>query len=135
MEGSGVCKFNTISNNQISNNSDIGIYLEEPCRYNLISENNVINNYVGIGLSWESSNNTVTENSIVNNSYVGLITDTNSYNNNIYLNCFTENLVHVRDDGMDNRWDNGSKGNYWDNYTGLDGDDNGIGDIPYKIRG
>jgi nitrous oxidase accessory protein NosD len=30
-------------------------------------------------------------------------------------------------------WDNGSEGNYWDNYTGLDENEDGIGDTPYII--
>ncbi|MFX1585958.1 MAG: hypothetical protein ACFFDL_15530 [Promethearchaeota archaeon] len=28
-----------------------------------------------------------------------------------------------------------AKGNYWDNYTGVDSDQNGIGDVPYNITG
>jgi hypothetical protein len=30
-------------------------------------------------------------------------------------------------------WDNGTIGNYWDDYSGLDENDDGIGDTPYII--
>jgi hypothetical protein len=32
---------------------------------------------------------------------------------------------------MINVWDNGTVGNYWDDYSGADDDDDGIGDTPY----
>jgi hypothetical protein len=34
-----------------------------------------------------------------------------------------------------NQWDNGTIGNYWDDYNGSDLDDDGIGDTPYIIPG
>ena len=34
-----------------------------------------------------------------------------------------------------NQWDNGTIGNYWADYPGLDLNDNGIGDTPYIISG
>ncbi|GAH46081.1 unnamed protein product, partial [marine sediment metagenome] len=55
--------------------------------------------------------------------------------NLVYFNNFSGNGLHAYDDGLYNRWDNGSHGNYWDNYTGSDEDENGIGDTPYNITG
>ncbi|MFX1499726.1 MAG: TIR domain-containing protein, partial [Promethearchaeota archaeon] len=54
----------------------------------------------------------------------------------LYYNNFTGNIdYHAIDDGINNIWDNGVIGNYWDNYTGGDANDDGIGDIPYNITG
>ncbi|MFX1269426.1 MAG: NosD domain-containing protein, partial [Promethearchaeota archaeon] len=55
--------------------------------------------------------------------------------NTIYGNCFIDNGLHAIDDGVNNAWDYLAKGNYWDNYTGVDSDQNGIGDVPYNITG
>jgi hypothetical protein len=58
-----------------------------------------------------------------------------SHGNSIYLNCFINNNENAFDDGSNNRWDNGTVGNYWSNYTGLDADGDGIGDVPHNITG
>jgi hypothetical protein len=36
---------------------------------------------------------------------------------------------------VNNSWDNGTRGNYWNNYTGSDENHDGIGDISYNITG
>jgi hypothetical protein len=50
-------------------------------------------------------------------------------------NCLKDNGVNAQDNGQFNYWDNGSTGNYWTDYSGLDKDSNGIGDVPYNITG
>jgi hypothetical protein len=51
----------------------------------------------------------------------------------IYHNNFFKNVNHVETDDSIDVWDDGEEGNYWDNYTGLDSDEDGVGDTPYII--
>ena len=109
----GYSHYNNIYQNLIMNNI-IGIYVnsgmwERYVRYNKIYENNIINNYWGI------------ENSIGPGWY-----------NEFYHNNFIKNKIHALEGGR-NTWDNGTEGNYWDDYTGEDNDGDGIGDTPYDI--
>ena len=39
------------------------------------------------------------------------------------------------DNGNNNKWDNGTIGNYWDDYNGCDSNNDGIGETPYDIPG
>ena len=55
----------------------------------------------------------------------------NCTNNVIYHNNF---FGDVKDEGK-NQWDNGHEGNYFDDYTGSDANNDGIGDTPYYIPG
>jgi len=128
--------YNYIAENDASNGYQFGIYLETAYSgFNEIIKNDVINNTDGgIILSNLCENNLITENSIQTSAY-GIFLDTNTKSNSIYLNCFLNNTLHARDDGTSNRWDNGKKGNYWDNYTGSDADGNGVGDSPHIISG
>jgi parallel beta-helix repeat protein len=98
---------NTINENTITNNSDIGIFLNG-AGYNNIIGNNITNNKRGIVVSI-------------------------CYDNVIYHNNFVNNTNHVETDNSNGIWDNGEEGNYWDNYTGLDSDGDSLGDTPYII--
>ncbi len=80
-------------------------------------------------------NSVIFGNTMNNNSEGGLFLWA-SENNSIFLNNFLKNNVNALDDhGNDNRWDNRTIGNYWDDYNGNDNNDDGIGDIPYNISG
>ena len=121
---------NTLSGNIVSNNH-CGISLSN-CDDNTLSENTASNNYRGIHLG-ESNNNKLSGN-IVNNNHDGMFL-THSNNNNIFLNYFNNNEFNAADNGINNKWDNGTIGNYWDDYTFIDENRDGIGDRPYIIPG
>jgi len=55
-------------------------------------------------------------------------------NNKIFLNNFINNSVNAEvGSNKHNNWNVGQKGNYWDDYTGIDSNSDGIGDTPYPI--
>ncbi|MFX1237482.1 MAG: PKD domain-containing protein, partial [Promethearchaeota archaeon] len=99
---------------------------------NLISENYANDNTDrGISLS-KANNNNISGNILINNDQYGLFISLNSENNKAWLNSFLDNGIHANDDGTNNQWDNGSVGNFWDDYEGVDTEEPyGIGDISY----
>ncbi|MFX1566911.1 MAG: NosD domain-containing protein [Promethearchaeota archaeon] len=120
-------------NNQISNNVN-GI-LAQLCSLNNFTDNNLDgNSQYGIILS-SCSNSSFLRNTI-RNSELGLFIQ-NEYceNNSIYYNNFIGNNLQAQDNGKKNIWDDGSVGNFWDDYSGLDLDYNAIGDNPQTIFG
>jgi len=145
---------NTISGNTIYNNG-VGIYLSYT-NNSSVSGNTIYNNDYGIALSGANDNtisgnnatynqwfgillqlsnySTIIHNTINNNSYygIGLITSVNSL---IFNNSFIGNTINALDNGTNNQWDNGFIGNFWDDYGGVDANDDGIGDTPYLILG
>ncbi len=126
-------KNNYISENYVESNNWTGILIMSSDSNN-ITKNKAKNNEVGINL-WESKNNTISENIIYGNSAFGcFIGEANCTNNLIYCNCFKKNQYNADDSGLNNKWDNGTIGNYWDDYTGEDTNDDGIGDTPYYIQ-
>jgi parallel beta-helix repeat protein len=81
---------------------------------------------------WYSDDNIVTRNFFKFND-LGLCLYEYSDRNTIYLNCFSNNSLTAYDEEGTSHWDNGTLGNYWSDYTGVDSDENGIGDTPYNI--
>jgi len=148
---------NNLAGNTASNNS-IGIVLLSSSNNNVLIGNTVSSNkYYGIDLSF-SSNNTITGNNASNNGEiygVGIILDFKcnnnvltgntvsgnyvginhhvSSNNTLFHNNFINNTQQISSANSTNIWDNGVEGNYWSNYTGVDSNNDGIGDTPHAI--
>jgi len=121
---------NTVSDNTISNNYD-GIRLYSSSIGNTVSDNTISNNEYGISL-YSSIGNTVSDNTISNNDYGIILFD--SSNNLVFHNNFINNTQQqAYSYNSVNLWDNGVEGNYWSNYTGVDLNNDGIGDTPHVI--
>jgi len=129
---------NTISDNNIHSNAGAGIALDtDQAVSNNITRNFIKYNHNGITLDDRSSLNIIEGNHIIDNAGTGLkILIHLSTHNLIFNNTFINNLLtNAEDNGNYNNWSNGTLGNYWDDYSGVDANDDGIGDTPYAIFG
>ncbi|XHH09978.1 MAG: nitrous oxide reductase family maturation protein NosD [Candidatus Bathyarchaeia archaeon] len=133
-------------NNNIHDNTIIN----HDCAFEFfLSSNNTITVNVirdckaGIQLGKSNFNN-FTENNVTSCRYaVSLYAG--SSNNTFYYNNFLGNQMHVFETHLQtllsegesysvgNTWDNGKTGNYWDTYTGVDENGDGIGDTSYPV--
>ncbi|MHA1147879.1 MAG: NosD domain-containing protein [Promethearchaeota archaeon] len=123
---------NYITNNEISNCDD-AIRMNSYGTGNIITKNIIKNNTNGIIIVSGKLNN-FTQNLIANNSDrgVGLKDDASYVNNNyFYKNVFINNGLHGQDNSTHNFWNSTEIGNYWDNHSTTDSDDDGIDDNPY----
>ena len=152
-------EFNNVINNYVYDAVENAFNIDDSSHNNTVSGNTAINNQLGISVFNGSHNNTVVGNTLINNAWAGIglignadgnyvygneISDNNigltipisdSQFNTIYNNTFTLNDLHAEDASLKNKWNLGTLGNYWDNYTGNDLNDDGIGDIPYNVSG
>lgn len=123
-------------------NLDMAQYDKGGCNDNVISKNQVIGSgriNDGIWL-YDGGNNTFSGNSI-RNCENGLTLGTSystAASNLIYLNNFVNNTNHViclsGSNHNVNRFDNGVKGNFYDDYEGNDANWDGVGDSPYTVQ-
>lgn len=151
------CDNNTISENTIQSNQRFGVFLEFNSKFNDITWNYIEDNARGIEVYFNSNNNLISGNDIIRNNgegmylvdCIGLYIIRNLIINNsaegillhncndskIDRNYLIGNLPNAVDNGVNNEWNWGSEGNYWDDYSGVDDNDDGIGDTPYIIPG
>jgi nitrous oxidase accessory protein NosD len=142
----------TICGNNISNNAG-GINLIYYGPYNVYG-NNITKNVWGIRFAEGCQNATVYGNNITQNG-VGIVllifpnggdVAVSGVGNTVFGNLFVGNSEQVSQDETDFilnstwsmgtdvvLWDNGSLGNYWDDYDGVDENGDEIGDTPYII--
>jgi len=134
------CKNNSITANNIKNNRG-GIWFEYPTRYTdeyYSNYNKIIRNNIDSNTDWgillqPTVQNIFSENNITNNGK-GVRLNAHGNSNEFYLNNFKNNTLDIEQWGNATNWDNGTIGNYWDNYNGIDNNGDGIGDTPYIIN-
>lgn len=131
---------NTVSGNTITNN-ERGISIRWSSLNNSVYANDITaNNATGIYIA-ESESNSIIGNNITNSDR-GIYTEYCGINT-FHHNNFINNTKHWDDIGFTpwpiplpisvSTWDDGKEGNYWDDYTGVDNNGDGVGDIPYVL--
>ncbi|MFX1476980.1 MAG: nitrous oxide reductase family maturation protein NosD [Promethearchaeota archaeon] len=130
---------NNVLQNIVQFNKEIGIYIFGDSYLNVISQNTIIaNKMYGIMLEEDDINaapptyNNITSNifqsNIIYDLYLDWCEDTQ-----IFTNCFN-NYTIIETAGVNNLWDDGVVGNYWDDYNGYDVDPkDGLGDISHTV--
>jgi parallel beta-helix repeat protein len=103
--------------------------------YNLITKCNISNNSQGgIRFLWRCHQNTITKSIIEHNGYItngeGVRCDSP---NSVYLNNFIDNYIQAYDTDSNSNWDDGTLGNYWNDYSGKDLNNDAIGDTSYPL--
>ena len=101
-----------ISNNEIKNHTFACIYVKNSTN-NKIFGNNIIDNLNGIMFHMNSTENTLYHNNFINNTWY----NAHSESNNLFYNADLK------------------EGNYWDDYGGVDKNNNAIGDFAYNVSG
>jgi nitrous oxidase accessory protein len=126
---------NEIFENYIRSCEVNGIYIYGGEK-NLVYKNNLTKNKHGMQVKG-GERNEISKNAFVKNEF-GILLCCSSRNNVVFNNNFIENFNWSARDDIKNQWDNGKKGNYWDDYEILYPEAvqiDGIWSIPYNITG
>ena len=134
---------NNYKNNNVSFN-EFGIIIYGAANFNVITKNEIRKNGCGVviygfkqGKTYAPTDNWVVGNNICENTNCGVYATELTRLNHIYYNNLVGNDLNAFDNGT-NIWYKfkllgKSMGNYWDNYTGQDSNNDGIGDSPYDV--
>jgi len=123
-----------IHNNNITSHNNWGIYFKSN-NNSTIKENLISHNSYGIS-TWSCNNTMVYGNTVIHNDDRGIniLGDNNTILfNNFSYNGYNPGGNNVGSYGLNNKWDNGTIGNYYSDYEGKDTNDDNIGDTPRII--
>jgi parallel beta-helix repeat protein len=144
-----------IEGNLVEDNSYQGIFINK-AQNCIVSRNHAVGTRPGYGINVNASQNTLVEgnrassngydgigllssrdsivrgNTVNNNSLYGIWVDS-SYYSLFYHNNVFGNHRQVSSNNPSNSWDNGTEGNYWGNYAGVDTDGNGVGNEAFLV--
>ena len=132
-----------IIGNTMTKNSNCGINLLNS-QNAMIKGNSIDGIFFGFMGNKTRSIQVIANNITINNKFtpycLWLLTNypATFYHNDFYGQV---NFSHYADnyqnstvsDAADCIWDNAGRGNYWSNYSGVDKDGNGVGDVPYPL--
>ncbi|TFG20349.1 MAG: hypothetical protein EU530_03560 [Promethearchaeota archaeon] len=125
-----------ITYNNITGSTGSGIFFSA-CDNMWVEGNRLIGNRYGFNLGINCDFNTLTKNVFQDSTEYGVRlpfdSDYNNTHHSFYKNSFISNVIHAMDNGVDTTWNNSEFGNYWDSYSGVDADLDGIADSPYTI--
>jgi parallel beta-helix repeat protein len=131
-----------IEKNYCMGNGQAGIALmnfhepEHSPKDNIIYANKIEQNFLGIYLS-DADKNDMFRNTVAQNA-VGIMFDVGSQENTVYHNNIVNNGMQTIDyQPYTNNWHHPFmlEGNYWSDYTGVDENEDGIGDTPRGYDG
>ncbi len=129
-------KNNSVADNNATSNNGPGIFLEGNAANNSVTSNILASNVDGICLTSSAKNNSFSGNNVTTNTNRGVNVTAGADGNWFYGNSFSGNGIGQSwDAGAFNHWNNGSTGNFWGDYAGVDANDDLAGDTPYTIGG
>jgi parallel beta-helix repeat protein len=126
--------YNVFVDNVLSDNGRSGFFLNSGPSNNVILNNTMKGSAFGVILQSEgTAANSIAQNEIFDNTNTGIIISGSG--NTIYHNNFRNNPTQAADSLGTNIWYNTTllEGNYWNDYAGVDANQDGIGDTPYAI--